>query len=330
MDFRTTIAPFPGLKGLIRHGEPIVLVGSCFSDNIGACLCDELFDADVNPFGPIYNPLSVLSAFRTLVEKSLIDGDSLVEREGLFHSFLFHSRFSCADRGEALAGMNRRIEESAENLRRASTVIITLGTTRAFFLKDSGGIVANCHKLPSQAFDIKYLTLDEVTEALMSTVDTVRGVNPGATIIFTVSPLRYTELGAHGNQLSKATLLLAIDRVVSARDGVMYFPAYEVMMDDLRDYRFYAEDMKHPSHQAVGYIYDLFKNTYFDDDTLAAAREAAALTRRLSHTVMKKSAEAAARENAAKEAAAEAFIRRFPKLQHACRRYINSLSTDGI
>lgn len=330
MDFRTTIAPIPGLKGLIRHGEPIVLVGSCFSDNIGACLCDEFFDADVNPFGPIYNPLSVLSAFRTLAEKRLIDGDSLVEREGLFHSFLFHSRFSCADRDEALAGMNRRIEESAGNLRRASTVIITLGTTRAFFLRDSARVVANCHKLPSQAFDIKYLTLDEVTEALMSTVDTVRGVNPAATVIFTVSPLRYTELGPHGNQLSKATLLLAIDRVVSARDGVMYFPAYEVMMDDLRDYRFYAEDMKHPSHQAVGYIYDLFKNTYFDDDTLAAAREAAALTRRLSHTVMKKSAEAAARENAAKEAAAEAFIRRFPKLQHACRRYINSLSTDGI
>lgn len=330
MDFRTTIAPIPGLKGLIRHGEPIVLVGSCFSDNIGACLRDELFDADINPFGPIYNPLSVLSAFRTLAEKRLIDGDSLVEREGLFHSFLFHSRFSCADRGEALAGMNRRIEESAGNLRRASTVIITLGTTRAFFLRDSARVVANCHKLPSQAFDIKYLTLDEVTEALMSTVDTVRGVNPTATVIFTVSPLRYTELGPHGNQLSKATLLLAIDKVVSARDGVMYFPAYEVMMDDLRDYRFYAEDMKHPSHQAVGYIYDLFKNTYFDDDTLAAAREAAALTRRLSHTVMKKSADAAARENAAKEAAAEAFIRRFPKLQHACRRYINSLSTDGI
>lgn len=330
MDFRTTIAPIPGLKGLIRHGEPIVLVGSCFSDNIGACLCDELFDADVNPFGPIYNPLSVLSAFRTLAERSLIDGDSLVEHEGFFHSFLFHSRFSCADMAEALAGMNRRIEESAGNLRRASTVIITLGTTRAFFLKDSGRVVANCHKLPSQTFDIKYLTLDEVTEALMSTVDTVRGINPMATVIFTVSPLRYTELGAHGNQLLKATLLLATDSVISNRDGVMYFPAYEVMMDDLRDYRFYAEDMKHPSHQAVGYIYDLFKNTYFDDDTLAVACEAAALTRRLSHTVMKKSADAAARENAAKEAAAEAFIRRFPKLQHACRRYINSLSTDGI
>lgn len=330
MDFRTVISPVPGLKGFIRHGEPIVLVGSCFTDNIGACLRDELFEADVNPFGPIYNPLSIRSAFRTLADSAEVDEASLISRDGLFHSFLFHSRYSADDAALAAETMNRRIRESAENLRNASTVIVTLGTTRVFISKDSGEAVANCHKLPSACFEVKYLSLDETVEALLSTVDIIRRVNPTARVIFTVSPLRYTELGAHGNQLSKSILLLAVDKVMSMCEATDYFPAYEVMIDDLRDYRFYAEDMKHPSRQAVGYIYDLFRNTYFDDETLAMARDAAALTRRLSHSVMTKSTEVAAKEIAARNAAAEALILRFPKLNRACRRYINSLSTNGI
>lgn len=330
MDFRTVIAPLSGMKGLIRHGEPILLVGSCFTDNIGACLFGELFDVYVNPFGPLYNPRSILSAFRVLAGERGVGEEELVEREGMFHSFMFHSRFSGPEREQTARRMTGRIRECAAALRGASCVIITLGTTRTFSLRDNGEVVANCHKFPASMFDAGYMSLDEVADDIRESIDVIRAVNSTASIIFTVSPLRYSELGAHGNQLSKSKLLLGIDRVAGEREGVGYFPAYEVMMDDLRDYRFYAEDMKHPTPQAVGYIYELFRNSYFDEATMATAREAAALTRRLSHSVMTSSPEMRDRETEARRVATDDLTRRFPELKQACKRYINSLSTNGI
>lgn len=332
MEFRTVIRPESGMSGLVRHGEPIVLVGSCFSDNIGACLRDGLFDADVNPFGPIYNPLSIQRAFEVLTNQTVVKSESLIENGGMWHSFLFHSRYSAVDREDAVERMNRRIETAAGNLRNASVVIVTLGTTRVFTLRDTGDVVANCHKLPGSVFDVRYLTLDEVEDALNRTLEAVRSVNPSARIIFTVSPLRYNEQGAHGNQLSKSTLLLAVDRVISndSSGQTSYFPAYEVMMDDLRDYRFYADDMKHPSMQAVRYIYKLFKDTYFDNDTLALATEGEAFTRRLAHRSLSGANISREKEMTEKMAIAEAFISRFPKLKHASMRYLNSLFNDGI
>lgn len=325
MNFRTVINPVTGLQGLVGHGEPLLLVGSCFSDNIGACLRDDLFEVDVNPFGPVYNPLSILRSFEILAEGKMIDEESLVERDGMFHSFLFHSRFSGSQRGSTVAQMNRRIRESGANLRRARVIIVTLGTTRCFSLRSSGEVVANCHKLPASIFDARYLDLDEVTEALRDIVETIRKVNTEATVIFTVSPLRYLERGAHANQLSKATLLLAVDRIIRETGGAVgYFPAYEIMMDDLRDYRFYAEDMKHPSDQAVRYIYDLFKATYCDPATIGIAREASAFTRRMRHAVTTLSTEAAERERSERELAQRSLIGLHPELKVACQRYINS------
>lgn len=332
MEFRTVIRPESGMRGLVSHGKPIVLVGSCFSDNIGACLRDELFDADVNPFGPIYNPLSIQRAFEVLKDNTVVKSESLIENGGLWHSFLFHSRYSAVNREDAAESMNRRIEAAAINLRNASVVIITLGTTRVFTLRATGDVVANCHKLPGSVFDVRYLTLDEVEDALTRTVTTIRSVNQCGRIIFTVSPLRYNEQGAHGNQLSKSTLMLAVDSVIRNDSSSLtsYFPAYEVMMDDLRDYRFYADDMKHPSMQAVRYIYQLFKDTYFDSDTLALASEGAAFTRRLAHRRLNGADVSQKDEMAEKISIAEAFISRFPELKHASMRYLNSLFNDGI
>lgn len=285
MEFRTQIKPLKNLSGLIRHGCPMLMIGSCFTDNIGKCLENELFDVVVNPFGPIYNPLSILRALRVLADDWRITPDSLFEHEGRFHSFLFHSRFSGTGCAELVSEMmNQSISVASHYLRDSEIVMITFGTTKVYALSSSGEVVANCHKLPQSNFITRNLSLTETTEAMENIYSAIRSVNSHAKIIFTVSPLRYLGDGAHASQLIKATLLLALESVMAQHpDDTLYFPAYEIMMDDLRDYRFYAEDMCHPSDTAVKYIYDIFKSSFFNNTTLNLASEASKITRRLAH-----------------------------------------------
>ncbi|MCM1077500.1 MAG: GSCFA domain-containing protein [Bacteroides sp.] len=335
MDFRTIIQPVTGRRGLINHHAPILLIGSCFADNIGLCLENELFPAEVNPFGPLYNPKSILKAFEILEKIQRIEADNLITHSGLWHSFYFHSRYSSTDRHKAIETMNRKIEDGSSCLRNAAAVIITLGTTRAFSLREDNGdktVVANCHKLPSTMFDTRYLSLNDVTETLDNTIKLIHNVNREAKIIFTVSPLRYNENGAHANQLSKSTLLLGIEEAMKhdATGLSEYFPAYEIMMDDLRDYRFYAEDMKHPSRQAIDYIYQLFKETYCDIDTQTLATECGKLTRRLSHRPLDSSPESIEQHKKNLTCVTDDFIARFPKLEPICRRYLNIILNNGI
>ena len=180
----------------------------------------------------------------------------------------------------------RQIHLAREALLHASSLIVTLGTTRVFRHRQQGMVVANCHRLPSSSFREETLSLDQCTDDLESLVSMVRTVNPDIHIIFTVSPLRYLGQGAHINSISKATLLLAIDSVVRTFPSTHYFPSFEIMMDDLRDYRFYADDMKHPTDQAVRYIYDIFSATYFSPSTRDLASQSRRLTRRLAHRPM--------------------------------------------
>lgn len=322
MEFRTVIRPLCR-QGLVEHGKPMLLLGSCFTDNIGKCLRDDLFDVEVNPFGPVYNPMSVLRSLEILRDCQPINEEGLIEVEGLYRSFMFHSRYSAADSAQAADVMTASVLSGHETLKSASVVFVTLGTTRAFRHIVSGQVVANCHKQPAGEFEIQNLGLDDAVAVLKECVELIRGFNPLAKIVFTVSPLRYLESGAHGNQLIKSTLLLAVDHVVKAfgEDIVSYFPAYEIMMDDLRDYRFYAEDMKHPSSQAVDYIYEIFRASYFSSETEKVAAEARALTRRLSHRIVASSTEAGANEIAARQRAISAITERYPKLTDAIRRY---------
>ena len=210
MDFRTVIPPLDR-QGLVKHGETMLLTGSCFTDNIGQRLCEDLFDAVVNPFGPLYNPLSILRALEALRDKVVVSPDDLFEREGRFHSFMFHSRYSDTDREKTAGSMTKAIAEGHEALRKAAVVILTLGTTRVFRHLASDSVMANCHKLPGGEFENRFLTLEETVGALTDCVSLIRECNPEARVIFTVSPLRYLESGAHGNQLIKSTLLLGVD-----------------------------------------------------------------------------------------------------------------------
>ena len=287
MTFRTTISPALSSEVAIDHGHRIVMMGSCFSDNIGERLRQELFDVEVNPFGTLYNPASIVEAVNRFIENKPVDSSSLFNHNGMWHSFSHHSSFSGTDHGEVLNNINHAIDRAHHALQEAQTLIVTFGTAYVYTLVETGDVVANCHKLPAARFNRRSMSVAEIVELWSEAIVRLRQFNQSIKIVFTVSPIRHLADGMHGNQLSKSTLLLAVDRLCKTFSGVaVYFPSYEIMMDDLRDYRFYASDMTHPSDVAVDYIYKLFSQAFMSDSTRAVALECARFTRRLRHRHM--------------------------------------------
>lgn len=318
MIFRTEIQPLKGHTGKLQHGSPVLLLGSCFSDNIGERLSADLFDVVANPFGAIYNPLSVVRALSRLATSEPLTAADLFQKDGLWHSFQFHSRYSHHDQTHALEMMNRSLTLGRETLRKAGMVILTLGSTKAYL--HEGLVVANCHKCPAREFEVNDLTLEECTQALTQAIELIRDTNPHCSVVLTVSPLRYLESGLHGNAVSKATLLLAAE-YSCRRHSTIYFPAFEIMIDDLRDYRFYAPDMKHPSDVAVEYIYNLFLRSFCTESTVALAEQCRTLMRRLCHRPLTSSQDVIDREMEARLEAVRSFTEAHPEISGALKAY---------
>lgn len=245
----------------ISYSDKIMMLGSCFTDNIGRQLENFGFDVCINPFGTLYNPVSILQSVRRLISEEPFTEEDCIDMgagSGLICSFSHHTSFARKDRETFLEDACRSLEEARRYFRECNKLIITLGTSWCFRHIERDLIVSNCLKRPAQEFTRKRLSLTETAEALREIVSICRDGRGGASkdIIFTVSPIRHFKDGAHGNQISKATLLLGIEEVLS--EGCVYFPAYEIVMDELRDYRFYAEDMCHPSQQTIDYIRERF------------------------------------------------------------------------
>lgn len=237
MFFRTEVLiPKPSFS--IRPLQRMLFVGSCFADNIGRRFEEEKFRVVVNPYGVMYNPVSILHTVERYVDENR---DSLA-----------------AARPEGESGREVPL-----------VAVFTLGTNHVYRLKETGEIVDNCQKRPQRLFQEEELTIDQCRDALAEAVDKLRGIIPDVQVIITVSPIRYAKYGFHGSQLSKATLLLAADRLCREYGCCSYFPAYEIVNDELRDYRFYKEDMLHPSDQAVAYIWERFSAAYFSKETNA-------------------------------------------------------------
>lgn len=266
------------------YSDRLLLLGSCFAENIGQKLHRYKFPVDINPFGTLYNPCSIASAVGILKNDKLYTPADLFRHNEQFHSFDHHSRFSSFSEQTCLDAINRRLAESREKLPTTCVTIITLGTAFVYRLKESGRIVANCHKLPEKQFDRYRLEVAEITEALRTVCRGLWEIQPAMRFIFTVSPIRHGRDGAHANQLSKASLLLAVDALVREYPvSVSYFPAYELMMDELRDYRFYAGDMVHPSELAIEYIWERFVSCYLDSSSLGVMKEWEKIARALAH-----------------------------------------------
>lgn len=269
MEFRTpvniTLAPFA-----IEPRERMLFVGSCFADNIGRRFVDDKFRATVNPYGVMYNPASIMHT----VKRWTVE--------------LVAAQSEASDSGSETSDFNSEASDSGSDVRQAiseapQTAVFTLGTNHVYVLNETGEIVDNCRKRPQRLFTERELSVDECADYLREAVTKLRQINPSVRIIITVSPIRYAKYGFHGSQLSKATLLLAADKLTKEIDNVVYFPAYEIVNDELRDYRFYREDMLHPTDQAVEYIWQRFGETFFSKQTMKFLEEWRPIKAALAH-----------------------------------------------
>lgn len=260
-----------------------MLIGSCFAENMGMKLMENRFAVDCNPCGIVYNPESVAQVLERLMDERVVTPDELIWHEGKWMSWGHHGSFSASEREVCLEKMNARIYRGAEQLRRADVLLITFGTSWVYRHLQSGCVVANCHRFPERDFERFRLSVPEIVGLYERLLGQLERINPWVRVLFTVSPIRHWKDGAHGNQLSKSVLLLAIDELVKRRKRVYYFPSYEIVLDELRDYRFYAEDMLHVSGQAVDYIWSRFRDTFLSADALQVMRQVEKINKGLNH-----------------------------------------------
>lgn len=269
----------------IDHLSPLVLMGSCFSEHIGRKLVETKFSCDVNPFGVLYNPLSI-----SLALNRIMDGIPYTKSSAeliftdRWHSLMHHSNFSAESIDDCVALINTRLELAYESLRTAQVLFLTWGSAYVYEHCSTGMVVGNCHKLPDRDFIRRRLSVQEIVNTYMTLIERLRLFNPNLRILFTVSPIRHCRDGIHANQLSKSILLLAIDELVrSCPELCYYFPAYEIMMDELRDYRFYADDMLHPSTMAIKHIWKRFSECCFSPSTISLLSEWEQINKSLNH-----------------------------------------------
>jgi hypothetical protein len=274
MNFTTPVNIKPNKT--IDHNSRIVMLGSCFAENIGKKLIDCGFNVVMNPMGILYNPISIFSTLSRIIEGREFTENELFQHNGLWASFMHHGSFSHSDKSEALRLMNEKLHEGHKQLKNATHLIITFGSAEVY--EHNGLVVSNCHKLPSREFTHRLLSIDEIITSSIS----LSSLNPQLSTIFTISPVRYLGNGAHHGQINKATLLLATEQLCQTT-GAKYFPSYEIMMDELRDYRYYAADMIHPSEIAVEYIFERFTETYLTDEAIRTAEEVKKIKKSLAH-----------------------------------------------
>lgn len=282
MDFRKVVE-IPVYSMTLSYTQRILSLGSCFADHIGNKLMNGKFQIQSNPFGVLYNPASILNSIRLLEKESYIHDADLIESQGMWASFSFHSAHSSDSKEKAVASMNATIASSSAFLKETDVMLITFGTAWVYEWEESGEIVSNCHKLPAKLFKRRRLSVDEIVSEWSVMLERYFAGRENRNVIFTVSPIRHWKDGAFENQCSKATLILAIDELSKKFSSCHYFPSYEIFMDELRDYRFYAEDMIHPSSVGVEYVWERFSQSLFSKETKTDYAEWLKLKKMLDH-----------------------------------------------
>ena len=273
MKLQTQIPLIKESRNLINYNSKIVLLGSCFSENIGNQLDYFKFQTTQNPFGILFHPIAIENLITNAInEKKYTENDVFFNNEQ-YHSFDTHSSLSANNERDFLDNLNSSIKSTRKTLEEASHIIITLGTSWVYRYIESDQIVANCHKVPQKKFLKEILSVDTISESLEAIILLIKSINKNASILFTVSPVRHIKDGFIENSQSKSHLITAIHQVIDKRKYNYYFPSYEIMMDELRDYRFYAEDMIHPNKTTINYIWEKFMSTWFDVSANSTMKE---------------------------------------------------------
>ncbi len=287
MDFHAEFFPRP-FPAKINHRHKLMLVGSCFTEQIGNKLAQHKFNVIENPNGILFNPVSISNAVKSYVEEKLYNDEDLFYNNELWGSWQHHTRFSGIDKQVSLERINDSQRKAAAFIKEADWILLTLGS--AFVYEDRGvantgnyeNVVANCHKVPTDKFNRRLLAAEEVKEVLLQMMQEVKKHNPGLNFIFTISPVRHLREGFIENNRSKATLIQAVHALTNDVD-VFYFPAYELVIDDLRDYRFYAEDMVHPNYAATNYVWEKFIAACIDEPSQQLMKEIAVVVAARNH-----------------------------------------------
>ncbi|MDP3313682.1 GSCFA domain-containing protein [Lutibacter sp.] len=283
MDFRTNIN-LQKEANQIDYSSKLLLIGSCFSENISAKLSYFKFNVKSNPFGILFNPIAIEHLISNASNSKIYTEKDVFQLNERWHCFDAHSDLSSSDKQKLLQNLNHAIASTIKQLQEATHIIITLGTSWVYKLIETNSVVGNCHKVPQKKFLKELLSVDEITASLENMCAFIKNANPAVTIIFTVSPVRHLKDGFVENSQSKAHLLTSIHQIVPLL-GVrgLYFPSYEIMMDDLRDYRFYTNDMLHPNETAINYIWEQFQQVWIDEKTTSTMKEVDSIQKGLAH-----------------------------------------------
>lgn len=282
MQFRTEIG-ISKESHLIDYDSDIILLGSCFSENIGDKLSYQKFNSLVNPYGILFHPVAIEKAITQGINQIQYTKEDLYFYNELWLSFNHHSKFSSINPDKILSDINHGITDFNLRLRSATHLIVTLGTAWVYRFIESDQIVANCHKIPQKKFSKELLSIEDISESLDAMITLIKSINKNISVILTLSPVRHLKDGFIENSLSKAHLLSAIHEVINIKKNIHYFPSYEIMLDDLRDYRFYDEDMLHPNAMAISYIWDKFRNSWMSEKTIELSNKVESLQKSLAH-----------------------------------------------
>lgn len=283
MNFTTQI---PIKKSLhpISYESKIVSIGSCFAENMGEKFSYFKFQNVVNPFGILFNPVSIEKLIARVVNKQKFTEEDIFFHNDLWHCFEIHSELSNSDKEVFLNSLNELLKSTNNQITQSTHIILTYGTSWVYRNKTSESIVANCHKVPQSHFDKEILSVATIEKSIQNTIDLIQKINPNAAFIFTISPVRHIKDGFVENQRSKAHLISAMHKIINYQLSIVnYFPSYEIMMDELRDYRFYADDMLHPSQMAINYIWIRFLENYISEENHSTMEDVCAIQKALAH-----------------------------------------------
>ena len=282
MNFRTNIS-LKSESNQIDYSSNLVLIGSCFSENISKKLQYFKFNTFSNPFGILFNPIAIETLISNAIHKKEYSEKDIFQLNERWHCFDAHSDLSASSKNELLTNLNTSIAATHKKITTASHLIITLGTAWVYRNNESAKIVGNCHKIPQKQFSKEMLSVEEIVASLKNSCALIKNLNPKVNIIFTVSPVRHVKDGFVENMQSKAHLLTAIHQLINLKELFHYFPSFEIMLDDLRDYRFYNSDMLHPNETAINYIWEQFQHVWIAKKTISILKEVDTIQRGLAH-----------------------------------------------
>lgn len=269
----------------INYNSKLLLLGSCFSENIGNKLNYYKFNSEINPFGILFHPKAIETLITNAINKKVYTEADLTFQNERWHCFDAHSNLSAVNKNEILNNLNKANTATLKYLTDSTHVIITLGTSWVYRFTETNSIVANCHKVSQKKFLKEILTIEEITNSLQTITTLIKSINNNTSVIFTVSPVRHLKDGFIENQRSKSHILSAIHQLIdsSKNEKIDYFPSYEIMMDELRDYRFYSEDMIHPNKTAVNYIWEKFYNLWTSEETQQTMKKVETIQKGITH-----------------------------------------------